>query len=106
MNQEMQQEQEGRRGKYPMSVRTRVSIETYEKILDAAEMAGVSLGRYARFRLEGSKVPDKSKLRLANELKRQGGLMLKLARQGQSTDEVKAEIMKTLKQIQQQITGE
>lgn len=91
-----------RRNNFPMSVRCRVSEETYERIAEAAEMAGMSIGRYARYRLEGSRVPDKSKLRLANELKRQGGLMKLLASQGQPTGEIMTEIKRTLKQIQEQ----
>ena len=89
-----------RRNNYPMSVRCRVSVETYERIAEAAEMAGMSIGRYARYRLEGSRVPDKSRLRLVNELKRQGGLMKLLASQGQPTGEIMTEIRATLKTIQ------
>lgn len=97
-----------RRNNFPMSIRCRVSTETYERIAEAAEMAGMSIGRYARYRLEGSRIPDKSKLRLANELKRQGGLMLILSREGQPTNELRDEIKQTLKQIQslQDLKGE
>lgn len=87
---------------FPMSVRCRVSIATYEKLLDAADMAGMSIGRYARYRLEGSHVPDKSKLRLMNELRRQGGLMKLLAKEGQPTGPLIDEIRKTLNTIQQE----
>lgn len=89
-----------RRGKYPCVVRARLSIETRERIGEAAEMAGLSVGRYIRYRLEGSKVPDKSKLILVNELRRQGGLLKMLAKQGQPTAPILSEIMQTLKTVQ------
>ena len=89
------------RGKFPHVVRARVSTETREKLAEAADMAGVSVGRFIRFRLDGTHVPDKSKLMLVNELRRQGGLLKLLASQGQPTGPVLAEIQKTLKTVQE-----
>lgn len=91
-----------RRGKFPHVVRARVSVETREKLLDAADAAGVSIGRFIRFRLDGTHVPDRSKLRLMNELRRQGGLLKSLAKSGLPTGPILDEVMKTLKTIQQE----
>ena len=85
---------------FPMSIRTRVSTLTYERVAAAAEAAGMSVGRFARYKLDGTKVPDQSKLRLMNELRRQGGLMKMLALQGQPTQEILSEIKKTLSILQ------
>lgn len=97
---EIQTQETTGRGKYPCVVRARVSLQTHEKLVEAADMAGMSIGRYARYRLEGSHVPDRSKLRLMNELRRQGGLMKKLAMEGQPTGSLIEEIQQTLKIIQ------
>ena len=89
-----------RRGKFPCVVRARVSVETREKLAEAAELAGLSIGRFIRFRLDGTHVPDRSKLRLMNELRRLGGLQKLLASQGQPTGPILDEIKQTLKIIQ------
>ena len=89
-----------RRGKYPCVVRARVSVETRERLDEAASYAGVSIGRFIRYRLSGIHVPDRGKLLLVNELRRQGGLLKHLASQGQDTGPVLSEIMCTLKIIQ------
>ncbi len=91
-----------RRGKFPCVVRARVSIETRAKLDEAAELAGLSIGRFIRYRLDGTHVPDRSKLRLMNELRRLGGLQKLLASQGHPTGSIEAEIRQTLKTIQQE----
>ena len=88
------------RGKFPCVVRARVSTETRRRLDEAADMAGLSIGRFIRFRLDGTHIPDKGRLLLVNELRRQGGLCKLLANQGQDTGPILAEIMRTLKIIQ------
>lgn len=103
MSQTIEQPQApARRGKYPCVVRARVSTETRARLDEAADMAGLSIGRYIRYRLSGTRVPDRGKLLLVNELRRQGGLCKLLASQGRDMGPVLAEIMCTLQIIQQQ----
>ena len=91
-----------KRGKYPCSLRTRVSIEDYEKIKTSAQIAGMSACAYARHRLNGSHITAKFDLQVLNELRRLGGLLKKLASEGQPTGPVLSELRQTMKTLQQQ----
>lgn len=95
-------QEEKKRGKYPHPVRTRVSITDYEKIVEAAETAGMSVGQYARHRLAGAHVSSKIEVRVLNELRRIGGLLKKMAMDGQPTAPALDELKQTLKSLQQQ----
>ena len=90
---------QARPGAYPMSVRTRISIADYERLREAAEIAGMSVGAYARHRLSGAHVSSKLDVQILNELRRQGGLAKALAHQGVDTSEALAEIVKTMKAV-------
>ena len=91
---------EERRGKYPCSIRTRVSIGDYEKIKMSAQIAGMSACAYARHRLNGSHITAKYDLQVLNELRRIGGLLKMLASQGQPTAPALSELIHTMKTLQ------
>ena len=93
--------EEQKRGQYPCIVRCRVSVATQEKLAEAAETAGMSIGRYARHRLDGSHVTSKMDAKVLNELRRLGGLLKMLAEKGQPTGPVLSELRQTMKTLQQ-----
>lgn len=99
---DMEKAEEQKRGQYPCIVRCRVSIETQEKLVKAAEVAGMSIGRYARHRLDGSHVSSKMDAQVLNELRRIGGLLKLLATEGQPTGPALSELMRTMKTLQTQ----
>ena len=94
--------EEAKRGQYPCIVRCRVSIEQQERLAEAAATAGMSVGRYARHRLSGAHVSSKVDLMVLNELRRLGGLLKMLAREGQPTNAVLSELRQTMKSLQQE----
>ena len=92
--------EETRRGQYPCIVRCRVSIEQQERLVEAAAVAGMSVGRYARHRLSGAHVSSKVDLMVLNELRRLGGLLKKMAGEGQPTGPVLSELKSAMKALQ------
>lgn len=90
-----------RRGKYPCSIRTKVSIDDFGKIKASAEIAGMSMCAYARHRISGAHITAKYDLKVLNELRRIGGLLKMLASQGQPTAPALSELIQTMKTLQQ-----
>lgn len=103
MTQTLEHDPQARPGLYPMSVRTRVSIADYERLVTAAETAGMSVGAYARHRLSGAHVSSKLDTRIYNQIRSQGGLLKDLARQGIDTSEALNEIIKTMQHLRSAI---
>lgn len=91
-----------KRGQFPCIVRCRVSVEQQERLAEAAAIAGMSVGRYARHRLSGAHVSSKVDLMVLNELRRLGGLLKMLAGQGQPTGPVLSELKQAMKTLQTQ----
>ena len=103
MSQTPEHDPQARPGAYPMSVRTRVSIADYERIVEAAETAGMSIGAYARHRLSGAHVSSKMDIRIYNQIRSQGGLLKDLATKGVDTSEALGEIIKTMQHLRASI---
>ena len=91
--------QEERRGKYPCSIRTKVTIEDFERVKESAQIAGMSLCAYARHRLNGAHITAKYDMQVLNELRRLGGLLKMLASQGQPTGPALSELRATMKTL-------
>ena len=103
MTQVPEHDPQARPGLYPMSVRTRVSLADYERLVEAAETAGMSVGAYARHKLSGAHVPSKLDTRIYNAIRSQGGLLKILADRGVDTREALAEIIKTMQHLRSAI---
>ncbi len=96
----MEKAKEGRgRGQFPCIVRCRVSEEQRQRLAEAAETAGMSVGRYARHRLAGSHVSSKVELQMLNELRRIGGLIKKLASEGKDVGPAGCELIRVARAI-------
>lgn len=99
-------QQEKRREKYPCIMRCRISEEQRERLHEAAAIAGMRPGTYARHRIAGSHVSSKMDLQVLNEIRRQGGLLKKLAMDGHDTSAALNEIIKTMRVLQVRINKE
>ena len=104
MVQEIQNQEEAPRprGRYPRPVRTRVSVADYERLAEAADVAGMSIGGYARHRLAGAHVSSKVEVMVLNELRRIGGLLKMLATKGEPTGLALDELKRAMKTLQEQ----
>lgn len=91
------------RGQYPHIVRCRVSEEQRQRLAEAAETAGMSVGRYARHRLAGSHVSSKVELQMLNELRRVGGLIKKLAAEGKDLGDAGFELIRVARALRDHI---
>lgn len=98
-----QESTQARPGNFPHVIRVRVSEADRERLAEAAAVAGMRLGSYARHKLMGAHVSAKIDVQILNELRRQGGLAKKLAAEGQDTSAVLAEIIKTMRAVQASI---
>lgn len=88
-----------KRGKYPCPVRTKLAQEHYQKLVEDASSAGMSLSKYVRHRLSGFRVRSKYDLQVLNELRRQGGLLKHLATQGVDTAGALDAIITTMRKL-------
>lgn len=91
------------RGQFPHIVRCRVSEEQHQRLAEAAETAGMSVGRYARHRLAGSHVSSKVELQMLNELRRIGGLIKKLAAEGKDLGDAGFELIRVARALRDRV---
>lgn len=89
-----------RRGpKYPLLLRSRVSAEEMQRIKESAEIAGMSLCKYVRYRATGQTVVSKLDAKILRELNLIGNWLVKLTKNGYDVSEAIAELRVTIKKI-------
>ena len=86
--------------KYPLQLRSRVSLEQMQQIRDSAEIAGMSICKYVRCRATGSTVVSKQDAQLVRELSRIGGWLVVLTKKGVDVSEAISEVRTAIKKIQ------
>ena len=89
----------GRGPKYPIPLRSRVSAEEMQKIKNSAEIAGMSLCKYVRYRATGQTVVSKLDAKLVRELNLIGNWLVKLSKSGHDVSEAIAELRAAIKKI-------
>lgn len=87
--------------KYTKCLRTAVTPEQHERIVEDCEIAGMSRCRYLRERALGSHVVSKLDAKILRELNRIGGLLKHLYSKGEPTGPVLGELKKTLEHLRQ-----
>lgn len=89
-------------GKFPRVILSRVSLEQFEQINNAAYIAGMSRCKYIRARVTGQTVVSKLDAKIIRELSRIGGLLKHLYSKGEPTGPALGELRTTLEHLRQQ----
>lgn len=90
----------GRGPKYPLLLRSRVSPVEMQSIKEAAEVAGMSLCKYVRYRATGQTVVSKFDAKILRELNLIGNWLIKLTKNGHDVSEAITELRTTIAKIQ------
>lgn len=89
----------GRGQKYPVQLRSRVSHEEMQMIKDSAELAGMSICKYVRYRATGTTVVSRQDAQITRELNRIGNWLVLLTRAGKDVSEPIAELRAAVAKI-------
>lgn len=87
--------------KYPIQLRSRVSAEQLEMIKNSAEMAGMSVCKYVRYRATGSTVVSKFDSKILRELNLIGNRLVYVSAQGQDVSEAIKDLREAVKKIKE-----
>ena len=90
----------GRGQKYPLQLRSRVSVEQMQQIRDSAELAGMSVCKYVRHRACSMTVVSKQDAQIKRELNLIGNRLKYATAQGHDVREVVVELRAAIAKIQ------
>ncbi len=90
-----------RGAKYPLQLRSRVNSEQLEMIKNSAEMAGMSVCKYVRYRATGSTVVSKFDSKILRELNLIGNRLVYVSAQGHDVKDVIKDLREAVKKIKE-----